>query len=83
MWPSFKNRLRYGWTIRRGLGLALGIFFLGQAVVFKEVPAGLFAAIFLIQSLGNVGCFGSGCCAPSTDRTAEAGTAEISYTELK
>ncbi|MFW6348018.1 MAG: hypothetical protein ACOC2C_05335 [Cyclonatronaceae bacterium] len=82
MWQSLKNRLLYGWTARRGFGLVLGLFFLGQAVVFKEIPAGFFAAIFLTQSLGNVGCFGSGCCAPSLDAGAGKKSQEISYTEV-
>jgi hypothetical protein len=83
MWNQIKQRLMYGWTLRRGIGLGVGLLFLVQALAFKEVPAGFFAAIFLTQSLANVGCFGSGCCAPSMDSKADGKTADISYTEIK
>lgn len=69
---TLKERLLTGWTLRRALGGAMGLFVAIQAIVLKDALLGAFSAFFLIQIAANIGCFSSAGCGVQINNTTEA-----------
>lgn len=62
MMERFVSQLKSGWTLRRLIGLLIGLFEAGQAILLKEPLLGVISAYFLYQILTNTGCFGAQAC---------------------
>lgn len=59
---TIKQTLFSGWHFMRWLRLALGLFFMVQAIQVYDSLMWLAAGFFLFTSLTNTGCCGSGTC---------------------
>lgn len=69
---TLKETLLTGWTLKRTLGGAMGLFVAVQAIVLKDALLGAFSAFFLFQIATNTGCFGSTGCGVQVNNTTEA-----------
>lgn len=58
----FVNQLKTGWTLRRFIGLFIGLFVAGQSILLMEPLLGVISVYFLYQILTNTGCFGAQAC---------------------
>jgi hypothetical protein len=56
-----KQILFTNWHAMRWIRLAIGLFFIQQAIQFHEFLLGLIAAFFLFQAVFNSGCSLNGC----------------------
>jgi hypothetical protein len=60
-----KQLLFTNWHAMRWIRLAIGLFFLQQAIQFHEIVLGFMAVFFLFQSVFNTGCSLNGCSIPT------------------
>jgi hypothetical protein len=60
-----KQLLFTNWHAMRWIRLAIGLFFLQQAIQFHEMVLGFMAVFFLLQSVFNTGCGLNGCGVPT------------------
>lgn len=81
------ERLTTGWTITRGIFLAMGIFVIIDAIVSKQYFGIAFGAYFASMGLFAIGCAGGACyTAPSkatANATDENDLTNITYLEIK
>ena len=69
-----------GWSIMRGLRLAIALMILVQSIVQKDLNLGVVAGFLLLTAITNIGCCGSnGCAVKFCYRKKEK---EIEYEEL-
>lgn len=68
---ALKETLTTGWTLKRALGGAMGLFVAIQAIVLKDALLGAFSAFFLIQIATNTGCFSSAGCGVQVNDSTE------------
>ncbi len=62
MMERFIHQLKNGWTLRRFIGLFVGMFVAAQSILLMEPLLGVISAYFLYQILTNTGCFGAQAC---------------------
>jgi hypothetical protein len=58
----FVNQFKTGWTLRRFIGLFIGLFVAAQSILLMEPLLGVISVYFLYQILTNTGCFGAQAC---------------------
>lgn len=58
----FVNQFKTGWTLRRFIGLFIGLFVGAQSILLMEPLLGVISVYFLYQILTNTGCFGAQAC---------------------
>ena len=69
-----------GWSIMRGLRLAIALMILVQSIIQKDLTLGVVAGFLLLTAITNVGCCGShGCSVNFSNRKKEK---QIVYEEL-
>ena len=51
------------WSVMRGLRLLIGIIFLVQSFIQKDIALGIISGFLLLTAIANVGCCGSTGCA--------------------
>lgn len=78
-----KHKLLSGWHAMRLLRLGLSLLLIIHAFQSTEWSMLVFAAIFLFQAIFNVGCCGTGTCAPMPPRRKNNNTTDISFEEIK
>lgn len=83
-----KDRIFSNWHLRRWVGLMLGLVLIAQGIVYQEAVAGILAMLFLVQAIGNVGCFGAQGCVPANYPPQSGGANtevpdDISFKEIK
>lgn len=59
-----KQILLTNWHSMRWIRLVIGLFFLLQAIQYREILFGFIAAFFIFQSVFNSGCRLNGCEVP-------------------
>lgn len=60
----FTDSLKAPWNLMRVLRLVIGVFGIVEGVRQSAVPLALVGALLSVQALLNMGCCGSGACAP-------------------
>jgi len=81
-----KDRIFSNWHMRRWIGLFLGLVLIVQGIYYQEAIAGILATLFLVQAIGNVGCFGAQGCVPANYPTPKVNgevPEEVSFKEIK
>ena len=56
-----KQLLLTNWHSMRWIRLAIGLFFIQQAIQYQQLLFGFIAVFFLFQSIFNTGCSLNGC----------------------
>ena len=51
-----------GWSIMRGLRLAIALMILVQSIVQKDLNLGVVAGFLLLTAITDIGCCGSNAC---------------------
>ena len=72
-----------GWHFMRWLRLALGIFFIIQAIDMHDSLMGAVGGFFLFTAVTNTGCCGAGSCVLPKRKNTEENIEEISYEEIE
>lgn len=71
------------WNLMRWLRLALGIYISIQAVETLSLFLGLVGAIFLFQSITNIGCCSTNGCAVPIDKSSSNINQELESDKIK
>jgi hypothetical protein len=64
-----KQILFTNWHSMRWIRLVIGLFFLQQAIQYREILFGFIAAFFIFQSVFNTGCRLNGCEVPTLKKS--------------
>jgi hypothetical protein len=80
---TIKQTLFTGWHFMRWLRLALGIFFIIQAIDMHESLMGAVGGFFLFTAVTNTGCCGARSCVLPKRKNTEENIEEISYEEIE
>jgi len=80
-----KNRLLTGWTLRRGIYLAMGVMILVQAFEEKQWMLSIFGLYFAVMGIFALGCAGSNCQTYSSYEKKHPSTIpeKVEFEELK
>jgi len=80
---TIKQTLFTGWNFMRLIRLGFGVFFAVQAFQTHDTLVGFVAAFFLLTSIFNVGCCGSGGCYTAVNKNRKDNAEEISFDEIE
>ena len=69
-----------GWSIMRGLRLAIALMILVQSIIQKDLTLGVVAGFLLLTVITNTGCCGSNVC--SVNFSNRKNEKQIEYEEL-
>jgi hypothetical protein len=81
MHKTMLENLKYNWSFMRIIRLILGFIVIGQSIVMKDVLFGIAGAAFVFMALFNMGCCGTGTCAPVV-KNRQNKKEETSYEEV-
>jgi hypothetical protein len=71
-----------GWTLMRGIRLALALVITIQSIIAKDWTIAILGTGFALMPLLNKGCCGTSGCGISAT-TKDVGTKEITYEEVR
>lgn len=77
-----KNRILYGWSIRRAVYFVLGSLIIAYAIMIKEWWGALAGGYFAAMGLFGFGCAGGNCSYQPRQRRGTA-PAEAVFEEIK
>lgn len=78
-----KERMLHGWTLRRVLYCALGVFVIVYAVLAKEWWGTILGAYFVSMGLFAFGCAGGACATRQRLLTPVSDKGNADYEEVK
>ncbi|TYP94781.1 thioredoxin [Fodinibius salinus] len=81
MIKTVKSRLLTNWHLTRWIALAVGSFFIIQALQYQDMILGLVGGFFLFQAVTNTGCL-CGSCAVTSSPSAEPNDSNIKQVEF-
>jgi hypothetical protein len=79
---TIKQTLFTGWHLMRWLRLALGIFFIIQAIDMHDSLTGVVGGFFLFTAVTNTGCCGARSCVLPKRKNTEERIEEVPFDEF-